>query len=227
MSKIDFSKKMAPIIEHKINALENLDYSEFLKKDEYFELALCLTYLTLSKEKIIDKELKNPRRLDRLKKQVPTIDIDVLFSQGFSANIPIIFNAKENNNLWILDNIRDSIMHEMLEIDEVKKCLIIKNNYFDRDLECEVPFSWIIDYAKYHILSKKISNDYKFKGFYYNNDKKNTPYLNTKNEILNTILYSVRITGNKFNIKEVEKRIREIIEECSLKDIDKKIIEKH
>lgn len=53
MSKIDFSKKIVPIIEHKINALENLDYSEFLKKDEYFELALCLAYLTLSKEKII------------------------------------------------------------------------------------------------------------------------------------------------------------------------------
>ncbi|MBE6152613.1 MAG: hypothetical protein E7166_00085 [Firmicutes bacterium] len=227
MSKVDFSKKMSTIIENKIDALENLNYNEFLKKDDYFELALCLAYLTLSKEKIIDKELKNPRRLDRLKKHVPTIDIDALFSQGFSDKMPIISNSKEDNNLWILDNIRDSIMHEMLEIDEIKKCLVIKNDYYDRDLECEIPFSWIVDYAKYDILGKKISNKYTFKGFYYNKNKKNYSYLNTKKEILNTILYSVNITGNKFNIKKIEKRIAEIFKECSLNNIDEKIIKKY
>lgn len=227
MSKIDFSKKMSNVIEQKINSLVNLNYKEFLKKDEYFELALCLAYLTLSKEKIIDKELKNPKRLDRLTKHVPTIDIDTLFSQGFSNQMPIIINAKEDNNLWILDNIRDSIMHEMLEIDEVKKCLVIKNNYYDRDLECEIPFSWIIDYAKYDILSKKISDNYKIKGFYYNKYKKDNSYLNTKKEISNTILYSVHITGNKFNIKNVENRVKEIFDECSLIEIDEKIIEQY
>lgn len=227
MSKIDFSQKMSSVMEHKINSLESLNYNEFLKKNEYFELALCLAYLTLSKEKIIDKELKNPKRLDRLTKHVPTIDIDALFNQGFSNQMPIIINAKEDNNLWILDNIRDSIMHEMLEIDEVKKCLIIKNDYYDRDLECEIPFSWIIDYAKYDILSKKISDNYKFKGFYYNKNKKDNSYLNTKKEILNTILYIVHITGNKFNIKNVENRINEILDECSLIEIDEKTIEQY
>ncbi len=227
MSKVDFSKKISTVIEHKINSLESLNYNEFLKNDEYFELALCLAYLNLSKEKIIDKELKNPKRLDRLKKHVPTIDIDALFRQGFSNKMPIINNSKEDNNLWILDNIRDSIMHEMLEIDEVKKCIIIKNDYYDRDLECEIPFSWIIDYAKYDILSKKISDNYKFKGFYYNKHKKDNSYLNTKKEISNTILYSVNIKGNKFNIKNVENRIKEIFEECSLIEIDEEIIEKY
>lgn len=220
MSKITFSQQISELLTFKINALENLDYKEFLKKEEYFELALCLSYMTLSKEKIIEKDMKNKQRLDRLTKLVPTIDIDAVFSPTFCDLMPNIINAKENNNTWILDAIRDSIMHCAFEIDEERECLILNNTQHDRDLQAEIPFSWFIKYAKYDILSKKIADSYNVKGFYYNTYKKNREYLNTKKEIINNILYNVKITGNKFNIKNIETRIKELFEEYSNQDID-------
>lgn len=227
MSKLEFSKNVKETMIKKINALENLDYEEFMKKDEYFELVLCLAYLTLSKEKIIEKDMKNPNRLERLTKYVYTKDIDDVFSNGFSSEMPKIFNAKEYNNLWILDNIRDSIMHEVIEIDEERKCIIIKNNQYDRDLNAEIPFSWIIDYAKYDILSKKIKDKYTVKGFFYNEQKRDIHYFNTRKEIFSTILYTAHISGTQINIKEIENRIEELFKEYSSIKIDETKKEKY
>ena len=225
MSKITFSQKVSDMLTFKINTLENLDYDNFLKNENYFELVLCLAYLVLSKEKIIEKDIKNPQRIDRLTKKVPTIDIDAVFASTFSKQIPNIINARENNNMWILDTIRDSIMHCAFEIDEERECLILNNTQHDRDLQAEIPFSWIIDYAKYDILSKKVADKYTIKGFYYNKRKKDRLYLITEKEIKNNIMYNVRITGNKFNVRLIEDRIRELFEQYSQQEIDDNTIE--
>ena len=124
MSKLTFSKQINESILRKLSALENLNFEEFMKKDEYFELALSIAYLTLSKEKIIEKDINNPKRLERLTKRVYTKDIDQIFKNGFSKEMPTISNSDEEDNTWILDNIRDSIMHEALEIDEEVRRII-------------------------------------------------------------------------------------------------------
>ena len=67
--------------------------------------------MTLSKEKIIKKDMKEIDRLGRLTKLVDDKEIDKLFDTNFCSQVSIINYAKEQNNLWILDNIRDSIMH--------------------------------------------------------------------------------------------------------------------
>ena len=54
-------------------------------------------------------------------------EIDKVFKPGFAKEMPKITYARENNNLWILDNIRDSIMHGACDIDEERKCFIINN----------------------------------------------------------------------------------------------------
>jgi len=187
MSKKNFSIKINDMISKKIKALEELNIEEFLKKDKYFEFILCLSYMTLSKEKIIDKDIKNTDRLGRLTKHVYTIDIDYLFSPSFSKTQPIINYAKENDNVWILDNIRDSIMHECFIIDEENECIIINNTGHDRELNAIIPFSWFIKYAKNDILNKKISNHHIIRGIYYNSNKENFNYLNTKEELNKTI----------------------------------------
>ena len=171
MSKLTFSKQINESILRKLSALENLNFEEFMKKDEYFELALSIAYLTLSKEKIIEKDINNPKRLERLTKRVYTKDIDQIFKNGFSKEMPTISNSDEEDNTWILDNIRDSIMHEALEIDEENQCIKLNNTQNDRKLNGTIPFSWIIDYAKYDILKKRVLDSYKVRGFYYNKRK--------------------------------------------------------
>lgn len=227
VSKVEFSKKINNMMNVKMQVLENLDYASFLSKDEYFELVLCLAYLALSKEKIIEKDMKNNRRLDRLTKKVLTLDIDAVFASDFTEQLPNVTYAKENNNVWILDNIRDSIMHGVFEVDEEKQCFIINNTQYDRELKAEIPFSWVIAYAKYDILSKRIMDKYTVRGFYYDVSKKEKKYLYTKNEIFSSILYNVNITGSKFNVKDVEKRVKEIFEECSEVETDDSVVEKY
>lgn len=178
MSKANFSKNINDAIKNKLSALENIKPNYFFEKNEYFELALCLSYMTLSKEKIIKKEMKNNKRLDRITKRIDENEINKLFDPSFNNEIPIIINSKENDRSWILDNIRDSIMHGVFEVDEDKKCFIINNEQYDRELEAEIPFSWFIAYAKNDILKKKLLNKYTVKGFYSNKEKINKKHFN-------------------------------------------------
>ena len=212
MSKQTFSQKISESIYKKINSIENMDINAFLKKDEYFEIALCLSYMTLSKEKIIKKDIKNKDRIARLSQMVDSSEINKVFQTGFAKEMPVITYAKENNNLWILDNIRDSIMHGAFDVDEEKQLFLINNNQYDRELIAEIPFSWFISYAKNDILSKKILDNYTIRNFYYNKYKKNKNNFYTNKELINNILYNVNIKGNKFNINIVEKRIKELFD---------------
>ena len=215
MSKKSFSKEIDNLMYRKIKSLENSYYDDFFKKDEYFELVLCLAYMTLSKEKIIKKDMKDNRRLERLTRMVPTVDIDLLFDSSFCDDMPRIFEAQENDNTWILDNIRDSIMHGMFDIDEERKCFIINNDYFDRKLKAEVPFSWFISYAKNDILSKKVLDKCTIKGFYYNIGKQYKRKFETGKEAQHHILYVVNIEGSRINVRDVERRVKELFDDAS------------
>jgi len=227
MSKETFSEKISHLMYQKIKAVESLSPRVFFEKDANFEVALCLAYMTLSKEKIIKKEIKNTDRLGRLSQMIDTSEIDKVFQAGFASEMPVITYAKENNNLWILDNIRDSIMHGSFDIDEDKKCFLINNKQFDRELIAEIPFSWFIAYAKNDILSKKVLDKYTVSQFYYNKQKRGLKHLFTKKEVINNILYKINITGNKFNVKEVSDRIKELFDLYSMTEIDDDSIEKY
>lgn len=215
MSKQTFSEKTKEIIEQKINALESLDLEQLLKKDEEFEFILSLAYMTLSKEKIIKKDIKNQDRLGRLTKLVEQKEIDKVFDNNYISETPNIINTIENSNLWILDNIRDSIMHGSFEIDEENKLILIDNQEHNRNLKTEIPFTWFIEYAKNDILKKKISNEYTVNGFYRNKNKSKKRRIKTEFEIKNNIPYYVKISGITFNINEMENRIRELYKEYS------------
>ena len=227
MSKESFSKNISETMYKKTEAIEYLSLKKLLEKDDNFEVALCIAYLSLSKEKIIEKDIKNNDRLGRLTKKVDTIEIDKVFQPGFAKEMPKIILAKENDNLWILDNIRDSIMHGACDIDEERKCFLINNTQYNRELTAEIPFSWFIAYAKNDILSKKLANHYTIKSFYYNKFKKNKKNLETRKELINNILYKVNIYGKNFNIKEIENRIKELFNIYSEEEISDELIEKY
>jgi hypothetical protein len=141
--------------------------------------------------------------------------------------MPRILEAKEQNNLWILDNIRDSIMHGSFDIDEENKCFLINNTQYDRELKAEIPFSWFIAYAKNDILSKKTLDSYTIRNIYYNKDKDDKHFFDTKKELMNNILYRVNIQGNNFNIRNIENRIKELFNIYSKEEIDTNLIEKY
>lgn len=227
MSKENFSKKISGIMNDKMLYLDNLAYDIFFKKDDYFELVLCLSYMTLSKEKIIKKDMNNNDRLSRLTRMVSEEDINKVFDPKYFSSLPNIIYSKETDKTWILDNIRDSIMHGTFDIDEENQCFVINNQQFDRELIAKIPFSWFVEYSKYDILSKKLADKYTIKGFYYNVDKNNKKYLNTKKEIINNILFNVKISGNNFNLEEIEKRVKELFAEYSKEEIKESDIEKY
>ncbi len=227
MSKLDFSKKASEEIISKINDLLYLKPDEFFNFDETFYLALSLSYLGLSKEKIISKDMNNKDRLKRLDRKVKEDDINKLFDGSIFKSVPKIIYTKEYDYTWILDNIRDSIMHGTFDMNLDTKELYIKNTWYDRELEVIIPFEWFNEYARYDICKKKVSDRYTIKGFFPNNTKFNRKYFNTKNEILNSIIYQVDITGNKFNNAIIEKRIKELFTNCSKKDISKEMVKEY
>ena len=219
MSKSSFSEKIIDVFQSKLKGLR-YNPNTILESSEYYELALCLAYFTLSKEKIIHKDMKNNKRLERLTKKLDSTEIDKVFQEGFAEKMPVITNSLESDNTWILDNIRDSIMHGMFEVDEERKVFIIHNDYYDRDFDAEIPFSWIIAYAKNDILTKRIADKYNVTGCFYNKYRSHKPSYNTEKELNSNIFYKAYIKGNSFNVCDVEKRVRELFEIYSRDNID-------
>ena len=215
MSKLEYSS----IISEKMYGVgKSLFYgcaNHILNYDQEYMLALCIAYLTLSKEKIIDKDKDNNDKLGRLTKHVNTSDIDTIFDSSFSSKMPVIIEADSLDKTWILDNFRDSIMHGVFDIDLINQELIIDNNGYDRRLKATIPFEWLFKYAKYDINSKKIKDFYSVKGLFYNDylNNKKKYYLDTT--LNKSIFYSVYIKGNRFNVKDVENKIRELFIEYS------------
>lgn len=220
MSKELFSQSIYQTLYQRIKLLEYREPIYFFQYDENFELALCIAYMALSKEKIIHKEIENDDRIGRLQKQVATKDIDAVFDPSFNKEMPTITSTLENNNLWILDNFRDSIMHAAFDIDMENKCLIINNTQKERNLQATIPFSWFIAYTRNNIFNKKVLDKYTVKGFFYNDYKKTQKEINTYSEMYSHIMYEVVITGNKFKVNEIEDRIRELFEEYKHESID-------
>ena len=212
MSKELFSQSIYETIYKRIKLLEYKEPISFFEYDEYFELALCIAYMTLSKEKIIDKEIENDDRIGRLTKLVSTLDIDTVFDPSFNKEMPTITSTLENNNLWILDNFRDSIMHAAFNVDMENKRFVINNTQDERQLIATIPFSWFVAYTKNDIFKKKILDKYTVRGFFYNNHKTSKTDINTHSEINSHIMYEAVIKGHKFKVNEVEDRIRELFE---------------
>lgn len=227
MSKEVFSQSIYNTIYKRIKLLEHKDANYFFQYDEIFELVLCLAYMTLSKESIIDKEIKSQDRLGRLTKMVATTDIDAVFAPSFNPEMPIVTNALENDNLWILDNFRDSIMHAAFDIDMENKCIVINNTQPERTLQATIPFSWLVAYTKNDIFRKKVLDKYTVRGFFYNDFKRKHTNLNPQSEISSHILYEVVVTGDKFKVHQVEDRIKELFELYKTEKIDQETFDEY
>ena len=215
MSKKSFTNKLIFDMYNKLESIDDYLVEDYLDFDETLELALSLVYMTLSKEKLIDKEISNPDPLGRLTRNIPVSEIDSLFTGKYSS---MIINTAENDNTWILDAIRDSIIHNCFDIDEANKLVLINNNYGTRVLNAEIPYEWFKDYIKSDIVRKKTSNKYVYKNFYYNN------YINKDKRVFldyaidKNILYNIYIEGADIPIKETDDYIRDLMSKYSVEE---------
>ncbi len=220
MSKESFRVQLMNDIHRRFRALDMLDYSELFHMDDTFRLALCIAFMTLSKESIIVKDKKNTDRLGRLTKQVSDMEIDTMF-QG--EDQPIIHSSLESDHTWILDNIRDSILHEHFDIDEEHRKIIIHNTKYGRGLDAEIPFDWFFRYVEQGIYNQRYTDYYTMKGFYYDREQNNPfdhPSFERKDHkriksyfaVHNHILYRVNLRGEHIPVDAIESRIRELFD---------------
>ena len=214
MSRESFSYKLTKDMYNKILALED-DYLDYvLDFDDTFELALALAYIVVSKEKIIEKDKKNDDNLKRLTRQVPKEEIDKLFTGKYSN---MIEETEEEDNTWILDVIRDSIAHHKIDIDEDNEVIIFNNDFPNRKFKAVIPFSWFKDYLKSDLLSKRITNNFSYRSYYYNNNYYHKGIISKPmKSVFNNILYLVNIEGENIPIKEVTDKIEKLMSSYSL-----------
>ena len=224
MSKEIFSRNVMFGMYERLKAIDQDNFQEYLSYDENFALIIALAYMTLSKEKIIKKDMNNPHRLERITNKVPQEYIDSLFE---GEVVPKIITTEEEDYTWILDNIRDSIMHEKFDIDEKRRLVLINNDYYDRNLKAEVPFEWFIKYMEKDILSKRFTDKCTIQRFFYNNYHEPEDYLNTRNITNNSILYRLDIEGDNLPIEEIEDKVSNWMYEYSSEPLDEKDLYKY
>ena len=217
MSTASFTNKVIDDMYDRMGLMNTPIINNYLKFDETFELALALVYMTLSKEKIIKKEIKNPDALGRLERRVPKREIDNLFI-GKYANM--IKYTEVDDSTWILDAIRDSIIHHKADIDEARKLVLVNNDYENRKLIAEIPFDWFKDYIKTDIVNKKVTNRYNFRNFYASDYISSKRPINTRNISSRLILYNVHIEDENIPLKETDEFIKSLMEKYSKVEID-------
>ena len=208
MSKESFGRKIVENITRNMKAIHYRDFGFYSYFDDDFKLALSLSYMALSKEIIIYKDKKDENEITRFSNRVSKEDMDNLMFSG--ENKPNIINPQGKSSIWYLDAIRDSIMHEHFDIDEENKIVILDNKFHSKKFKAVIDYDWFIDYTKKNIASKRQTNNYVKKGFYYNNYVGNKKRYKTSNIINESILYKIKVSGKDLIIKELDELVEDV-----------------
>ena len=216
MSKDSFSRELLEKAYDNIKAIHKENIWN-LDLDDNFKTALGITYLVLSKDKFIKKDKDNNHRIDRLSKNVATSDINALF---LGCNEPEILHTLEDDNVWILDNFRDSLAHEKSDIDEDQRKILIFNDIDDRHLNAIIKFDWLDEYMRADILSKRKTNHFVKKGIYYNNYIDKNKSHETLKIINDSIIYKVEVDGQDLNMRKLSDMIEHVFNNCSKEEFE-------
>lgn len=152
----------------------NKIYNE--KEETMMMFLIAITKFIEIKQDIVNKN-KNKKK-DKLSEHYPKDKLQEIVFKGYfrimadptqeflrlhiekPIKIHEIKQSEEKNSGWIIDTIRDSIAHNLFEIDYDNQVIHILNNRPDRKLICDIDFYWLIRY--YFILgTNKIENDNK------------------------------------------------------------------
>ena len=236
MSRERFSKQMADDIAQRFYSLENYDSYTFFDRNDTFMLALAIAYMTLSKDSIIKKDYDNHDRTDT-NRLTPHVEVDEIESLFNSSNSPTIISSDVSDYTWILDNIRDCILHEHFDIDGDNRIIHIDNPMYGKKLVADIPFDWFFNYIENDILSKRFTKRFTSYGFYYNSvdDVSVHPDMrrnygvkdNCYFAVANHILYKVNIVGDKVPIKEAESTVHALFRQYANLEVTDEDIERY
>ena len=226
MKEVYFYRGMCLNIVNNYRSLDSGNLTSFLDENEFLDLSLAITYMTLSKDLVITKDMKDKNPERRLTSSVDMEIFDYLFTKEFNEEVPIISKSTGTSKRWIVDSIRDSILHGQYEVDLDNKCFKINNGMKSRELVCTVPFSWIKRYADFHILeNKKVTNINITQAFLNQDIANNFNLIHNEKELEDftnkLILYNINIeSNNEINEKKIQREIKNYIDEKNYLNVE-------
>lgn len=224
MYKIDYGKRLIEGMEDKFRAIEDFNVYELLELDDDLSLAYLMSYMALTKDEILKKTKEYTHPIGRLERYVKEEDLNKVF-EGVKA--PIIYLPKKEElkdlikemcpntaiddlddsdyRLWIFDTIRDSIMHESVDVDDDLGYVFLENTLPNRKLKGLIPFDWFRECFDMNLVDKREFDSYSIKGFYYNPEEEASKFHLSDELFDKTILYKVNIdcNGKKINEREI------------------------
>lgn len=161
VDEFEFYQLLQKTIVDKKDKLNSGNLVEFFEPNQFFELALSLSYMILTKDMIKAKEEQS---------NVDFKNLDYLFTEDFCQTPPKIYEAYDNSPRWIIGSIRDSLLHNAYSINLEEQQININNPIPDGNLYCDIPFEWFNNYAQYHILDNKLSKEVNVRGIFLTSD---------------------------------------------------------
>lgn len=141
------TKRIFQLICEKMEQYNKGLYLDFFTKDsdDFFAL-LSIVYSLLLKEYIIDKNKKADIH-SRLNLKTEQDLVDYLID---SNGLRYLCDTNNKDAKWLIDAIRDSILHNGASIDFNNKKVHIKNDM--KSIECDIPFQYFIDMSEASII---------------------------------------------------------------------------
>lgn len=193
------------MLKEKIENYEKGDlYSFFTKDSSFFSFFISINYFLLIKDFIIKKDINNPDINMRLSLEALESDLNSFMKE----NIKYITQLKtaSNNNVYIIDTIRDSILHNGCDIDLTNGVVHINNSL--KSFSCDIDFNFFKEFLFYGFYDSRVFKEKEFilpisnREFYekleFNSDFKKYDYIYAKNSKKNLD----RIKFLKIRIKE-------------------------
>lgn len=189
INEFQFYQLLQNIIVDKKEKLNSGNLIDFFEPNEFFELALSLSYMILTRDAIVSKS--NPD-------SVNFRNLGYLFTDSFCSAPPRIYDAYSLSPLWVISSIRDSLLHNACSVNLQTKEIMINNPNPEGNLHCDIPFEWFNKYGKYHIFESKLVNELDVKGIFLTSDthlmqKKFNSVQDIEKFINNVIAYKIHI----------------------------------
>ena len=215
-----------------VNNYRNLtsgNLTSFLDDNEFLDLSLAVTYMTLSKDLVIEKDVANNDPEKRLESSVDMENFDKLLNKEYNKFAPTVHKSTGTSSRWIIDSIRDSILHGQFVVNYNKKCYEINNTMKNRELICDVPFSWFKSYVDFHILEQKKLKEINITDAFFNQDTfDNFNLIHNEQELKDftdsIVTYNINIKSDtEINEKKIQRDIKNYIDKKNYLNVDEEL----
>ena len=210
----------------RLKFLNEGNYVDFFRESPYFIQSMYLTYFALAEDIMIETDTENTNINTRYKKHINDSWLNAITSN----DIPINFRKKEPSgisNEWLIATIRNSIIHNGIEVDSINKNITLKNNGFLNLLDCTMPIEWFKRFIQTDIGKNIELDNYKYHMFIPPFKTKNVKQIRTDDEIkeyiekeMHSIVINIKYDDQSNNSKIERHEFITFVESVSAKFFD-------